>query len=472
MLSRAVTSAVRSARARAGTAAVPAWGQAARISASPLHASDSTRSYSTSPILNTTTSSATPSLLSTPFPLSHSGGLGLRAMSTVPSPNEADAPATGAAPTSTLESLEISTELSDLDLVDESPPWLPIRVAMEFLDTVHDISGAPWWLVIAGAAVVVRTAVFPLAVMAQQSIANSAVFRPDIERYQQRIKATANPQEKMALQQELFKFMSVNKANPLRSLVPVLVQMPLFITLFITVRRIASDAADTHAGLSEEGLLWFTDLTQADPMHVLPVISCCMFLFTGEYNYRIRQLTTPPQTGGNKGIGGFMSSEKGMATMQNVMRVIAVTFIPITMNMPSAVFCYWIANNSWTAMQVWALNQQPIRDMLNIKPLVYYRTREEINERKAKEKAQKEMFKKMKKARSSSSSSGDGSGSGVDTAAESRVDAIDGAVDPRDLAGAQFTTMVDGERKAVNIVSNRPKKKKKKKGRLASRMEE
>ena len=57
------------------------------------------------------------------------------------------------------------------------------------------------------------------------------------------------------------------------------VQIPLWVTLSFALRNMtgyfptcASHCADTAQSMSVEGLLWFQDLTAADPYYVLPVL--------------------------------------------------------------------------------------------------------------------------------------------------------------------------------------------------------
>jgi YidC/Oxa1 family membrane protein insertase len=47
-------------------------------------------------------------------------------------------------------------------------------------------------------------------------------------------------------------------------------QMPIFISFFVGLRRMANAPVDSfHTG----GMMWFTDLTVCDPYYILPVIT-------------------------------------------------------------------------------------------------------------------------------------------------------------------------------------------------------
>ena len=72
------------------------------------------------------------------------------------------------------------------------------------------------------------------------------------------------------------------RVNPLAGFLPVLVQMPVFITMYQVVRS----HEETFPSFASGGLLWFTDLTRADPYYILPVLSASILLAAGEVSGR------------------------------------------------------------------------------------------------------------------------------------------------------------------------------------------
>ena len=60
-------------------------------------------------------------------------------------------------------------------------------------------------------------------------------------------------------------------------LVPMM-QMPVMITFFITLRRMAAEVPS----LQHEGILWFTDLVASDPLMRLPIIACITMMASTE----------------------------------------------------------------------------------------------------------------------------------------------------------------------------------------------
>lgn len=70
----------------------------------------------------------------------------------------------------------------------------------------------------------------------------------------------------MELQQAMLKTNNSMTA----SLIPMLVQTPIFVSFFLTLRAMTSYPVEDMA---TQGLLWFKDLTLADPYYALPVMT-------------------------------------------------------------------------------------------------------------------------------------------------------------------------------------------------------
>ena len=66
--------------------------------------------------------------------------------------------------------------------------------------------------------------------------------------------------------------MTENNVRPFSTMLGALVQIPLWMTFFFTLRGILARTHDPH-GFNEGGALWFPDLTVADPYYILPVVT-------------------------------------------------------------------------------------------------------------------------------------------------------------------------------------------------------
>lgn len=129
--------------------------------------------------------------------------------------------------------------------------------------------------------------------------------------------------------------------------VPILAQMPIFMSFFFGLQRMATD----YPSLASGGMLWFEDLTVADPTYGLPLLASLSFLITIELG----------------GEAGQQQQNPGQAkTMKNVMRAMAVGMVPLTMAMPCSVFMYWITSNTFSCIQTATLKLPGVKAALGI----------------------------------------------------------------------------------------------------------
>jgi membrane protein insertase Oxa1/YidC/SpoIIIJ len=133
----------------------------------------------------------------------------------------------------------------------------------------------------------------------------------------------------------------------LATFVPILAQMPIFMSFFFGLQRMATD----YPSLVSGGTLWFEDLTVADPTYGLPLLASLSFLITIELG----------------GEAGQQQQNPGQAkTMKNVMRAMAVGMVPLTMAMPCSVFMYWITSNTFSCIQTATLKLPGVKAALGI----------------------------------------------------------------------------------------------------------
>ena len=75
---------------------------------------------------------------------------------------------------------------------------------------------------------------------------------------------------------ELQKFMSEKNINPIKNMIPVLFQLPIFMSMFFGLRGMAYLPLES---MMSGGLFWFQDLTTKDPYYILPLMtSATLFL--------------------------------------------------------------------------------------------------------------------------------------------------------------------------------------------------
>ena len=135
--------------------------------------------------------------------------------------------------------------------------------------------------------------------------------------------------------------------------VGALVQLPLWITFFFTMRHLVRQGSGL--GLEDGGTLWFTDLTARYPTFVLPGVMGVSF-------FAMASLGDPGQASG-------ATVDPRQAQMRNMMKVAAFVMVPATAWFESGVFVYWISTNAATITQTLLLRQPVVRSISGLPPL-------------------------------------------------------------------------------------------------------
>ena len=185
------------------------------------------------------------------------------------------------------------------------------------LSTFHDW-GAPWWLSIMMLTIVVRTILFPITYRQVKSMRRMQELKPDMDRIRTEHKDDVHKQR-----EEMTKLYQERKVNPLGGCLPVIVQLPIFIVLYYTIRHF-----DTLESFRTGGLLWFTNLTQPDHLFILPALYVLTMMASQEITIR----HTAPQ-------------------QKQLMRFLPLVFGIVLARFPAGLFVYWITSNVITFAQ-------------------------------------------------------------------------------------------------------------------------
>jgi YidC/Oxa1 family membrane protein insertase len=186
------------------------------------------------------------------------------------------------------------------------------------LEYIH-AQGAPWWLSIAILTIIVRSVLFPLTIRQVKSMRAMQDLKPDMDRIRAQYKDNRQRQ-----QEEIMKLYQERQVNPFGSCFPLLIQMPIFITMFYVIRSFG----DTHPSFTSGGVLWFRDLSAYDPFYLLPVLSAVTMLAASE----ITSKHIDPQ-------------------QRWIMRILPVVFTIFLLTFPAGLFMYWITSNLVTLGQ-------------------------------------------------------------------------------------------------------------------------
>src|SRR5215210_918260 len=189
--------------------------------------------------------------------------------------------------------------------------------------------GAPWWLSIALLTVVVRSLLFPLTVKQVKNMRAMQDLRPAMDKIRAQF-----PNNRQRQQEEIMRLYQERKINPLGGCLPILVQMPVFIGIFYVIRQFGGytigdrTVPPMEPSFHDGGILWFQNLSVADPLHLLPIISALTMLAATE----ITAKNIDPQ-------------------QRWLMRLLPIGITIFLFNFPAGLFVYWITSNLVTLVQ-------------------------------------------------------------------------------------------------------------------------
>ncbi|MBI5210989.1 MAG: membrane protein insertase YidC [Elusimicrobia bacterium] len=184
------------------------------------------------------------------------------------------------------------------------------RLILRLLGMIHGLTGNWGWAIIL-LTVVVQTVLFPLSYKTMKSAAAMKRLQPQIARLQQQY-----AKDPSRLNSEMMELYKRSGANPLGGCFPLLLQMPIFIALYNTLRN----AWELHGA---HWIFWVRDLSAKDPYYVLPVIMGGLMWLQNKFS------PSAP-------------SDPTQAMMMNWMPVI---FTFMFLNFPSGLVLYWLTNS-------------------------------------------------------------------------------------------------------------------------------
>src|SRR5215203_4258794 len=130
--------------------------------------------------------------------------------------------------------------------------------ANSVLQFFHDDVGFSWGLSIIALTICTRALLIPLTYKQLKGMRAMQALQPQLKELQEKYK-----NDKQRLQQEMMRFYKENKVNPFASCIPLLAQLPVFITLFCVLKNeLPADIGCEAGKCGAEASFWFiNDLT-------------------------------------------------------------------------------------------------------------------------------------------------------------------------------------------------------------------
>ena len=225
---------------------------------------------------------------------------------------------------------------------------------------IHDnVVGGSWGLAIVGLTVVIRALLVPLTFRQLKSMQEMQRLAPEISALKEKYK-----EDKQRQQQELMKFYQENKINPLASCLPLVLQLPVFISLFYMLRtdlkkhicgnQLVSRYAEHHASAH------FTKVAQLPAKFVEK--TNCESVAHGSAKFLFLPDITNKATGaalvvlivlyvGSQLASTLIATATADKNQRRLMLLLPIVFVVILYRYPAGLLVYWITTNLWTIGQ-------------------------------------------------------------------------------------------------------------------------
>ncbi len=205
--------------------------------------------------------------------------------------------------------------------VDYGIFWFLAEPVFWLLDHIHSIVKNWGWSIIL-VTLLIKLLFFKLSAAGYRSMANMRQVQPRLLAIRDRYK-----DDRARLNQAMMDLYKKEKINPLGGCFPILVQIPVFISLY----WVLLESVELRQA---EFIFWLNDLSVADPYFVLP-------LLMGITMYVQQKLNPAPLD----------------PVQAKVMSVLPVVFTVFFAFFPSGLVLYWVVNNALSIAQQWVITR-------------------------------------------------------------------------------------------------------------------
>ena len=189
------------------------------------------------------------------------------------------------------------------------------------LDNIHSYVGNWGWSIIL-LTILIKLVFFPLSAASYKSMARMKEVQPRLVAMKEQYKG-----EPQKLNQAMMEMYRKEKINPLGGCLPVLIQIPVFISLYwVLLSSVEMRGAPW--------VLWIHDLSVPDPYYILPVIMAASMFVQTKLN------PTPPDP-----------------VQAKIMMYMPIVFSVMFFFFPAGLVLYWVVNNLLSIAQQWQINQ-------------------------------------------------------------------------------------------------------------------
>jgi YidC/Oxa1 family membrane protein insertase len=190
------------------------------------------------------------------------------------------------------------------------------------LDWFYGLVGN-WGVAIILLTVLVKAVFFKLSATSYRSMARMRAVAPQLTRLKE-----LYGDDRQRMSQEMMALYKKEKINPLGGCLPILVQMPVFISLYWVLFE---SVQLRHAPF----MLWINDLSVMDPYFILPLLMGASMMLQMSLN------PTPPDP-----------------MQAKIMKMMPIVFTIFFLWFPAGLVLYWLVNNILSISQQWYITRK------------------------------------------------------------------------------------------------------------------
>jgi len=222
------------------------------------------------------------------------------------------------------------------------------------LVAVHSVIGGSWGWSIIGLTLLVRLVTFPLTARQFKGMAQLRAHAPELKKIQERYK-----DDRRRMQEEQMKYYKEAGVNPLASCLPLILQIPVFVSLVYMLRtdlkkHICGAALKAHHIINNSTAVGkancntlTTPVTVGDKIHLVAQPHVASFLFinniTGKATGIVLVVLMVLYVGTMVSSSVMMSV--GQSQQQRLMSIgLPVIFVLFVIQFPAGLLVYWIAS--------------------------------------------------------------------------------------------------------------------------------
>ena len=209
--------------------------------------------------------------------------------------------------------LEYTVDYGWLTVVAKPIFWLLTKIQAVVIN---------WGVAIILLTVLIKAAFYPLSAASYKSMAKMRELAPRLQTLKEKY-----GDDRQKMQQAMMELYKTEKINPMGGCLPILVQVPVFISLYWVL---LGSIELRHAPFFG----WIHDLSAIDPFYILPVLMGATMIIQTKLNPKP---TDPMQA--------------------KVMQIMPVVFSVFFFFFPAGLVLYWLVNNILSISQQWYINK-------------------------------------------------------------------------------------------------------------------